>query len=81
MPCIFGSFNHVGDSVAPICIPEGEAADGMPVIIFPPEGKQILTGQQYDIRYNIQGNRTREIEGKNYRVGQAYAATLQDLDE
>lgn len=81
MSCVIGSFEYVGEGCIPVCVPKNETVEGLPVILYPPDGRTILPGRPYDIRFSTEGTKTREIEGKTYRVGNVYAATLQDLDE
>jgi hypothetical protein len=78
MSCTIGSFDYLGEGCVPVCV---LTVNGTPVILFPPEGRQILPGKPYSIQFSTEGTKTREIDGKTYRVGHVYAATLQDVEE
>jgi hypothetical protein len=76
-----GTFDYVGEGCIPVCIPEGLTVDGLPIMIFPPEGGKIITQEPYQIKFTTEGTKTREVEGKTYRIGRCIGATLQDQDE
>lgn len=81
MPRVISSFDYPIEGGGPVCLPEGETVDGLPVILFPPEWKTIIPGWLYDIKFSTEGTKTHEVDGKTYRVGNVYAATAQDHDE
>jgi hypothetical protein len=78
---IIGSFDYLGEGCIPVCVPECMTIDGLPIIIFPPEGKIVMPRRPYNIQFTTEGTKTREVDGTNYRIGHCIGATQQDPDE
>lgn len=76
-----GSFEHLDLGPIPVCIPEGLTFEGLPVMVYPPEGFKIISGAPYHLQFTPVGTLTQEREGVTYRTCRCTSATLQDEHE
>ncbi|MCA9366081.1 hypothetical protein KC722_00720 [Candidatus Kaiserbacteria bacterium] len=67
-----GTFGYHLNCSIPHHVPQGEFAEGMPVIVFPKDRKDVTVGKTYEYTSVLTKQATYVIDGVVYRVAHAF---------